>query len=338
MSVLSSLSKSWRVTILGGAVALAAGFMAVKDSTSQTATRVITGQPIKLGIYGWKWTPFVLENPDVFDFVLYQMSPRKNEKRLDEIAAITELGVSMTVMQQVYPSVKERFMRDDAKKIPRPEQAAARIAAIYADPRTAGVQTISLDEENLWWNGRAEYLDILYRETKARLPDMEVWQWFNEHKTDRRTPRRERFKVATDGYILDPYSVPMSEYTERLRQYTRQGKPVMALLWAAPNWKHGGRRKGQDNYWWEEEGWRRLYEQVRLSRENGVDTALWLYDLPYGETEKFLTPIFLSKNPCSEPFLRAFIATAMPALRNAPLYDPTPAQRPSWMPDRCGNY
>jgi len=289
----------------------------------------------QFGVYGTRWSDWVKLNNNLVGFYIYQI-PRKT-KPIDAVTieGITSTGVEVLAMQGIYPSFKERFMRQGMSPDREVDDVVDQIEKNFSPPAFDEIKIVSLDEENFWWNGRAEYLTDVYNQLKVRLRGRELWQWFNDNQ-HRFAPIEDRFSVPADGYITDMYSVPLSDYETRLLGYVNQKKPVVSTLWASPNWKHGERAIGRQENWWDDEGWRILYAKTLINRRHGVRTAFFMYDLPYNSTEgRELTPNYKSEDPCARAFTAKLFNVTLPKLGAIPNDSEIPAIRPEWMAERC---
>lgn len=102
---------------------------------------------------------------------------------------------------------------------------------------------ITLGEENVPNSGRAKILDDLYRQAKARFPELPVYQWYSGNLLV--PARHEGIFVGADGWIINPYTLtrenaPDSKlgwgddpYLRLVQKYVVTRKPVISVLWAA---------------------------------------------------------------------------------------------------------
>ena len=286
------------------------------------------------GIYGTRWAPWVLEHPSRVGFWIYQLPYQPNESDYTLVSAAGRAGVGVVAVQNIFRSNDERFMRT-AEAEPRPAgEVAARLARTLADPRMDAVGAVALDEENLWVDGRGGYLAALYRLLKEQLPDRAIWQWFVDSPT-RRDPVRARYAVPADGYAFGAYHFPPEAYEERVALYAAEGKPVVSVLWASPNWVYGERREGWQPDWWDARGWRELYAKVLINHRHGLATAFFMFDLAGGDPDARLVPSFASDDRCSRAFVRKFFEVTLPRLAVADPRAGVPERRPDWFAERC---
>ncbi|MFK8078833.1 MAG: hypothetical protein AB8B97_00990 [Granulosicoccus sp.] len=286
------------------------------------------------GVYGTRWADWVKLNHDLIGFYIYQIPRRTKPVDAETIDAITETDVEVLAMQVIYPSVKERFMRKGRRADRDALDVVDQIVENFSPPAFDNIRNFSIDEENFWWDGRAAYLTDIYTNLKKSFRERKIWQWFNDNQ-HQFAPVEERFEIPADGYITDMYSVPLSDYEDRLLGYVSQGKPVVSTLWASPNWKHGERARGRQDNWWNEEGWRLLYTKTLINRRHGVRTALFMYDLPYKGEGRKLTPNYKSEDPCARAFTKKLFNETLPVLGTIATDSKIPAIRPQWMAERC---
>lgn len=291
----------------------------------------------QFGVYGRKWTPWVLKNHGLIGLHIYQMPFVAGPEHDKAVGALLETGLDIVAMQPFYYNSRHRFMRLGAPDDRPAAEVTDQIARNFSHPNLSRIPVLTLDEENFWWRQRPAYLSTLYHAVKTRLPGRQVWQWFSDNDNmDRLRPVEARFSIPADGYVFDPYAVALSDYEERVRGYVDQGKPLIAILWASANWAHGYRHKGRQDDWWNKTGWRRLFEKTMTNRRYGIRTVYFIYDLPYHNDDKRpLTPGYASEDPCSRAFVRKFFGTTLPRLAALPLDAQVPETRPDWMAERC---
>lgn len=290
------------------------------------------GAGSSFGIYGTRWTPWILKNASSVGFALYQLPYDATDADLTVIDALADEGVEVVVVQNLYPSNDERFMRPGHKPLREVSEVAGHIVRLLADPRMASVTAVSLDEENVWMGGRGEYLADLYRSVKMRRPDSTVLQWFADSPTSR-DPLGPRYAVPADGYIFDAYHLALYDYERRVASYAANAMRLVGVLWASPTWVYGERQEGRQLDWWDREGWRELYAKTMINRRWGVRTAFFMYDLPEGGGR--VVPTFASGDACSEAFVRKFFDRTLPMLARLNPDEPVPEERPAWFAERC---
>ena len=288
----------------------------------------------QFGVYGTRWADWVKLNHHLTGFYIYQIPRKTKPVNAQTVKEISATGIEVLAMQAIWPSVKERFLRKGMRPDRELSNVVDQIALNFSAPAFDNIQVVSIVEENFWWNGRADYLTDIYHLLKSRMRNREIWQWFNDNQ-HQFAPVEDRFKVPADGYIADMYSLSLSDYETRLREYVSQGKAVISTLWASPNWKHGQRAIGRQTDWWDREGWRTFYMKTLINRRYGVRTALFMYDLPYRGDGRKLTPNFKSEDPCVRAFTDKLFNVTLPQLGTIPIDSAIPAIRPDWMAERC---
>jgi len=95
---------------------------------------------------------------------------------------------------------------------------------------------VTLDEENVYWNGYAEVLTELYRRMKARWPDLPVYQWWSPNKVPNARAKTGWVALPADGWVINPYGVARQEFEKKVVMALETGKPVIHIAWACPDW------------------------------------------------------------------------------------------------------
>lgn len=125
-----------------------------------------------------------------------------------------------------------RFTSPNRKvaKLPDPQTAIREIDEFFKpedgiNPDPKKLYAVVIDEENIYWDGQEETLRAVYHHLKERY-GLTVYQWFSE-------PLLPRYDIPADGWVLDAYDVPTSEFQGHLEGFMLTGKPVIPCLWAS---------------------------------------------------------------------------------------------------------
>ena len=126
---------------------------------------------------------------------------------------------------------------------------------------------ITLDEENIYWDGWGDALTRLYYRAKARWPDLPVYQWWTPMEAPDVRATGGWVALPSDGWVLDLYGEPRKKFEQKLVKFLETGKPAVHIAWASPTWL---RWSGADTV----EGFRRiLNDQIDVCRAYNVPVA-----------------------------------------------------------------
>lgn len=90
---------------------------------------------------------------------------------------------------------------------------------------------VTLGEEHIFWDGRAELLNRFYGELKARH-DVPVYQWFSP-STGGSIPGISGWpNLKADGWVSDEYHLDQPQMEKGMRGFKVLGKPVIHIVWA----------------------------------------------------------------------------------------------------------
>lgn len=292
---------------------------------------------VAYGVYGKAWLSWVLKNSEKLSLYVYQLDYELSIMESEQINDLANAPLSVFFVQGIHDTRKEKWMEKGASPDKSVEDVGLAVQSNFDLLERFDTINISLDEENFWWNGRGDYLDSIYLQLKATDRSINVWQFFAEGlRTQRRKDRRGRFQLGADGYIFDEYRLSPEKYEDLLLQYLQQGKPVISILWASPNWKPRGRkaRKHNEN-WWDEKGWRSFFEKTMINRKHGVQTAYFMFDIGDKKDKFRLIPTFASNDVCSVNFVNKLFEVTLPTLFSIPVVENSPAKKPDWVSERC---
>lgn len=146
-----------------------------------------------------------------------------------------------------------------------------RIDDAFASINTAEVYAVTIDEENVFWFGYVDVLNQLYDYIKANY-DVQVYQWF----VPSGAPPGFGFPVLkADGWVSDEYWLGsgtnyvqgFKAFEKYIRSYRVLGKPMLHMIWAAPDYPMTNEYKGPLVF----------DEQLDVCRKYDVATSFFCY-------------------------------------------------------------
>jgi hypothetical protein len=301
------------------------------------AARAADGQDV--GVYGNAWERYVLEHPNDFDFFIFQA--RTQRAAADEIPgkvkAFADAGVSVVLDMQFFEDTLQRGMREGAPPMKDMAHYEGLFASVLDNVPRDAVRLITIEEENVHWGGRAEFLADLYRALKADYPHFSFYQWYSpRRKPSIAIPGKTWPALPADGWVVDQYAIFGEDFDTYIGEMKRVGKPLLGVVWAVPQWRVADKARKLDTEWWDEKGWKMFYSQVATYRK--YDTPIALYaSAPRGERSDGSVALYESENACDKKFFAALLARTLPVVRSdKDIGLGIPRARPAWIPGHCG--
>ena len=95
---------------------------------------------------------------------------------------------------------------------------------------------ITLDEEQVFWNGWSEALAELYHRCKKRWPELPVYQWWTPMEVPNVRAKTGWVALPADGWVIDLYGQPREAFEKKVVKALETGKPLVHIAWASPDW------------------------------------------------------------------------------------------------------
>ena len=127
---------------------------------------------------------------------------------------------------------------------------------------------ITLDEEQIFWNGWNAALTELYHRCKKRWPDLPVYQWWSPMQHPDVRAKSGWIELPADGWVIDLYGQPRVAFEKKVVKSLETGKPLIHIVWASPDWPdHSGAKS------WDEGGRKIFDDQLEICRGYNVPVA-----------------------------------------------------------------
>lgn len=231
------------------------------------------------GIYGW-WQPYFWEGP--FDFVIAQaflvdhesLRPSQNgggaenAKKWNEyllkaraagkrVIVLTTPGHGQHLSEEYFEGLITFLENVDHEEI-------------YA---------ITLSEEHIFWDGRAEQMTEGYHRVKEKFPDLPIYQFYSNTSRATARPGFVWPWVPADGWMIDEYSATPDDFEQQLRRYRMLGQPVINIVWAAPFYSSSKQTGVQYHH--------SIFNgKLRISEKYDLPTAFFCWDGPAGAGDR----------------------------------------------------
>lgn len=199
--------------------------------------------------------------------------------------------------------------RPQLLKNPSVDMLEQRLVNLFEKVDPDWVYAITLDEENVYWNGWDKALAELYERCKKRWPDLPVYQWWSPMQVPDVTREKGWVALPADGWIIDLYGRPREEFEKKVLKCLETGKPVVHIAWASPKWV---RFSGADS--WEDGGRRILDDQMDVCRAYNIPVAYFCTQKYVMEGKKRVEPIrwgWQAKDPDVRQWYRELETIAM---------------------------
>ena len=291
-----------------------------------------------VGIYDKTWGDYVLEHPKVFDFIIYQarLQKRGAGEIVPELKEIAAAKVGLIVNVQFYEERAQRGNREGAPAMLEPQHYEGLFASLLDATHGLPLGGLTIEEENIYWDGRAEFLSDLYTRVKRRYPDYTFYQWYSpRRKPSIAIPGKTWPSLPADGWVIDQYGIYGKDFQDYIGQMKALNKPLLAVVWASPQIRVGDHTASRDDKWWDAKGWQMTYSQLAVYQKYDVPVTFYMFAPRDGSEAN--TPLYQSKESCDTRFVEAFTSKTVPMVRSKqPIRLEIPKRRPEWIPGHCG--
>jgi hypothetical protein len=287
-----------------------------------------------VGMYGNAWKQWAVEESGRLDFLILQVQLDSDLDALVEfVDAARALDTRVVLRLQIHLSKAQRAAVQGAEPLREVNYYVNHYASLLERLKDRRPEAIVIDEENVFWQGRARFLAELYHGFKQRHPQHRFYQWYSG-SLKLNVPGESRWPILpADGWVFDQYSMEDETFGQYVAGMRRLGKPLLAVLWASPNWHVGNKGGKPDDAWWNQAGWKSFYAQLAHSRAHGIPVSFFAFGK---SANGRLVPLWNSSEPCDVAFVEAFTKRTIPMLRSDDkLPVKTPAVRPDWIPGYC---
>ena len=305
-----------------GALLLVSGTLCANPATSSTAR-------LPVGLYGVAWAPWLMERHGGVDFILYQVGTTEHPAEVwRAVRSLSKAGIEVILVVMFYESRAQRAGKGDAAPAAPIGTYERRFDELLAAPERSLLAGVVIEEENVFWGGRAYLLNALYERLKQRYPGVTFYQWYSGARRVN-VPGREWPMLRADGWVIDSYLLEGESYERLVRGYLALGLPLLSIVWASPNWRSDASRPDPDPGWWERDGSRIFASQVGTNTRLRVPTALFPYWVSAGTPS--LVPLWRSTDRCARAFMRWLVSRGIPGIRDGA----TRPDRADWVPRFC---
>lgn len=281
------------------------------------------------GIYAYDPSAWNAEAAKHFPIVVVQYrSWQKSSRDIQNIKALAASGSRVIIDFEFWATQRQRQGHESR----RVGDVVVAATSLLDQLKGVPIEAISLDEENRPTPDRLALLNTLYGQIKAKYPDRRIVQWISATINLPQLSILDLKKVGADGWIIDPYTLPATDYQEYVRVMKGVNPTIYSVVWAAPGWQvAGGFRKIASPSWWNDASWRTFYNRVAVNQANDIPTIFYLFGLDQGWPK-----MLWGGGSCDRSFYASLVTDTLPYLQKHQLALTAPAERPSWVPRYCG--
>jgi hypothetical protein len=290
-----------------------------------------------VGVYGSHWVEYLASEPAAFDFLMYQARVYSQAPGdvAGELSLLSDVGVRLAVVVMFFEHKAQRAAWDGAPALREPEYYEVLFDQLLNETASLDIDAFTMDEENVAQN--SEFLSDLYGRVKQRHPERNFYQWYSPtRKPNLAIPGKTRPAMPADGWVIDNYGVSGSDFFEYIGEMNRLDKPLLAVVWASPQWQVGDRSRRPNTRWWDRQGWKVFHSKLATYQYYDVPVAFFMF-APLDPDNPGYIPLYRSAEECSQRFFQAFRTRTIPHLRSrAEIPQTMPSARPDWIPGHCG--
>ena len=227
---------------------------------------------------GWKYyDPYFIMNDSPWDFFIIQVNTYQGkgaEKANDELRTLID-GLNK---KEKLPILRV-LLFEKSKKAESVEVYQKKLDYLFNNIDVNKIYAITLDEENIYWNGYSDVLDLLYDYVKAKYPELVVYQFYTPMVTPDKHATKGWRALRADGWISDVYCMIGDMFEKHIVRHLDLdvSEPVIHIVWASPAWPFGKTAKGADpRTWWLEHGGKEQFDfQMKICREYNIPVAFF---------------------------------------------------------------
>ncbi|MEM9388419.1 MAG: hypothetical protein AAGA68_25455 [Pseudomonadota bacterium] len=290
-----------------------------------------------IGVYGSHWVDYLAHERTDFDFIMYQarIHAQAPEDLAGDLSLLATAGVRLVVVAMFFESKSQRAARDDAPPLKSLDHYEAAFAGMLNATASLEIEIVTIDEENRAAN--APFLSDLYDRVKRHYPAQDLYQWYSPtRKPSLAIPGKTRPAMPADGWVIDNYGVHGNDFFEYIAEMDKLDKPLLAVVWASPQWQVGDRSRRRNTRWWDSQGWKVFHSKLATYQHFEVPVAFFMF-APLDPDNPGYIPLYQSSDECSQNFLEAFRTRTIPRLRSSnEIPTQVPENRPAWIPGHCG--
>ena len=121
-------------------------------------------------------------------------------------------------------------------KDPNVDELEQRLVTMFREVNPDWLYAITLDEEQIFWNGWGPALTELYHRCKKRWPELPVYQWWSPMQVPNVRAKSGWTAIPADGWMIDLYGRGREEFEKKVLMCLETRKPLVHIVWASPEW------------------------------------------------------------------------------------------------------
>jgi len=261
-----------------------------------------------VGVYGAGWVPWVLDKGEGAGFIIYQAGRNKSSAQVErDVVAAVKHGITIYLDVGFYESKAQRSGLAKAPPLGDPDDYVPVFRRLLDRLQGVPLGGITIEEENVYWHGRARFLAAMYRKLKGLYPDRRFFQWYSS-ALKANVPGRNWPDLPADGWVIDQYRMDPAEYASFVDGLRRLGKPIVAVVWMSPTWRLGPAKRDLDPAWWDSQGRKRLLAQLAVNERYRIPTAFYMFGHAEKAGRRLTVPLWRMDDPCTKRFVGSVFA------------------------------
>lgn len=228
---------------------------------------------VEVGFYSSSWTQFGIEEGGLGKSFIYQVKYPPEEAVVQRISkSACDKDIAILFRQEIDPNHTDGSLD--------PVSIDAVSSSIYEAYKNISCSRHSLivDEENIYWNGRAAVLEGLYRALTDRL-SIPILQWYSPNKRNNAPGVNKWPVLSADGWVFDQYTMETGVYEKYVESMRAISERLYSVVWLSPQWEVGAGRRVVNHDYWNEYGKERFVRHVNTNIRNNIPTLFFAFVL-----------------------------------------------------------
>ena len=223
---------------------------------------------------GWKYyDPYFIENNTPWDFLIIQVDHYRTEEERKELKKIVE-GLHARSIKVI---LRLHIFRNRNKKAKKLKFYKQEVDYILNSIDINKVYAVTVDEENIYWNGFGALLKPVYDYIKSKHPDLPTYQWYTPMVTPKKHAKSGWRDLRGDGWISDVYCMVGKRFEKHIVKHLDLKKkfPLIHIIWASPTWTYGSKGAEPKTWWHSGFGREQFDDQLKTCREYNIPVAFF---------------------------------------------------------------
>lgn len=228
---------------------------------------------VEIGFYSSGWTRVGISDGGLGKIFIYQVKyppDPAHVKRISNAACAKE--ITILFRQEIDPNHAVEALSQNSV-----DDVANSIVNGYQEIECSG-HSLIIDEENIYWGGRAEILESMYRFLADRL-SIPIMQWYSSNKRNNAPGFYKWPILSADGWVFDQYTMEPKVYEKYVDSMIQISQKLYSIVWFSPQWEVGAGKRVENDEYWNEYGRERFVHHVNTNIRNNIPTLFFAFFL-----------------------------------------------------------